>query len=347
LEIQRYTYTERSQFGVSEFETGGIVLDPRPADKQRCHKTPISLLPYFLVTSSSAVNSAVRFRIDPSSCGLGDVVSVYTLANFLDSPPPPHPHLIHPFLDLFSTECVPMRILVAENDAALAEFLSERLQQEQFTVKVVHDGTEAQRLAVDQPYDLVILDLNLHGANGLDVLRNIRSKKPELPVLIVTGAAQVEERVRSLDAGADDFVAKPFAFAELAARIRAVLRRGNRSGRAVLNVEDLELDRLAHSVQRCGHAIDLSPKEFALLEFLMRNAGQPVSRTDIVQQVWKLNFDTMTNVVDVYINYLRRKVDTGYTHALIRTIRGFGYQIGGNGASANRQSQAASTGSLS
>jgi DNA-binding response OmpR family regulator len=241
-----------------------------------------------------------------------------------------------------------MRILVAEDDAALAEFLSQRLQQEQFAVKVVGDGTEAQRLAVDQPYDLVILDLNLPGAPGLDVLRNIRSKKPELPVLIVTGAAQVEERVRSLDAGADDFLAKPFAFAELAARIRAILRRGNRPARAVLSVEDLNLDRITHAVQRGGNAIALSPKEFALLEFLMRNAGQPVSRTAIVQQVWKLSFNTVTNVVDVYINYLRRKVDTGYDRALIRTIRGFGYQIGENGASARRESsQAASSGGLS
>lgn len=224
-----------------------------------------------------------------------------------------------------------MRILVAEDDAALADFLSRRLRQEQFTVSVVGDGTEAQRLAADQPYDLLILDLNLPGAAGLDVLRSIRSKKPELPVLVVTGAAQVEERVRSLDAGADDFLAKPFAFAELAARIRAVLRRGKRQTRAVLNVEDLELDRITHSVQRCGHAIALSPKEFALLECLMCNAGQPVSRAAIVQQVWKLNFETVTNVVDVYINYLRRKVDAGYERALIRTIRGFGYQIGGNG----------------
>jgi DNA-binding response OmpR family regulator len=241
-----------------------------------------------------------------------------------------------------------MRILVAEADAAFAEFLSQRLQQEQFAVRTVGDGTEAQRLAADQPYDLVILDLNLPGAGGLDVLRNIRSNKPDLPVLIVTGAAQVEERVRSLDAGADDSVAKPFAFAELVARIRAVLRRGKRPARAFLRVEDLELDCITHSVQRGGRGIDLSPKEFALLEFLMRNAGQPVSRTAIVQQVWKLNFDAVTNVVDVYINYLRRKMDTGYDRALIRTIRGLGYQIGGNGASASRQSsQAASSGSLS
>jgi two-component system, OmpR family, copper resistance phosphate regulon response regulator CusR len=224
-----------------------------------------------------------------------------------------------------------MRILVAEDDAALADFLSQRLQQEQFAVSVAGDGTEAERLAADQPFDLLILDLNLSGAAGLDVLRSIRSKKPELPVLVVTGAAQVEERVQSLDAGADDFLAKPFVFAELAARIRAVLRRGKRHARAVLSVEDLELDRITHSAQRCGHTIALSPKEFALLECLMCNAGQPVSRTAIVQQVWKHNFESVTNVVDVYINYLRRKVDAGHERALIRTIRGFGYQIGGNG----------------
>jgi DNA-binding response OmpR family regulator len=224
-----------------------------------------------------------------------------------------------------------MRILVAEDDAPLAEFLHQRLEHEQFAVQVVSDGEEAQRLAADQSYDLVILDLNLPGMNGLEVLREIRSKKPDLPVLIVAGANMVEERVRGLDAGADDYLAKPFAFAELAARIRAILRRGNRPARAVLQVEDLELDRVSHSVRRGNHDIELSPKEFALLEFLMRHEGQPVSRSSIVEQVWKLNLDTMTNVVDVYINYLRRKVDSGHGRALIRTIRGVGYQIGGNG----------------
>jgi DNA-binding response OmpR family regulator len=230
-----------------------------------------------------------------------------------------------------SVLCEPMRILVAEDDAPLAEFLHQRLEQEQFAVQVVSSGLEAEQLASDQPYDLVILDLNLPGAGGLDVLRGIRSKKPDLPVVIVTGASMVEERVRGLDAGADDYIAKPFAFSELAARIRAVLRRGSRPVRSILQIEDLEIDRVSHSVRRGSHNIDLSPKEFALLEFLMRHEGQPVSRTAIVEQVWKLNFDTMTNVVDVYINYLRRKVDSGYDRALIRTIRGVGYQIGGNG----------------
>jgi DNA-binding response OmpR family regulator len=222
-----------------------------------------------------------------------------------------------------------MKILVAEDDAPLAEFLNQRLQQEQFIVQVAATGSEAQRLAVEQPFDLVLLDLNLEGAIGLDVLRNIRTRKPDLPVMLMTGTGVLEERIRGLDAGADDYVAKPFAFAELAARIRAVLRRGGRPGQAVLQVDDLKLDRLSHTVQRGGRAIDLSPKEFALLEFLMMHRGQPVSRPAIVEQVWKLNFDTMTNVVDVYINYLRRKVDSGYDRALIRTVRGVGYQITG------------------
>ena len=238
-----------------------------------------------------------------------------------------------------------MRILVAEDDTPLAEFLHQRLLQEGFAVQIVPDGAEAQRLAAEQSYDLVILDLNRPESAGLDVLRNIRSKRPDLPVLIVTSASMVEERVRGLDAGADDYIAKPFAFAELAARIRAVLRRGGRPAQAVLTLSDLTIDRLSHTVQRGGQTIDLSPKEFALLEFLMRHAGQPVTRSAIVEQVWKLNHDTMTNVVDVYINYLRRKVDTGYDRALIRTIRGVGYQIGGADGAA--RSATASARSLS
>jgi len=223
-----------------------------------------------------------------------------------------------------------MRILVAEDDAPLADFLHQRLLQEQFAVHIVSNGVEAQRMAAEQPYDVVLLDLSMPGATDLEVLRVIRSKKPDLPVLIVTGASLVEERVRGLDAGADDYLAKPFAFAELAARIRAVLRRGNRTVSVMLRVEDLELDRVTHTVQRRARPIELSPKEFALLEFLMRHAGQPVARTAIVEQVWKLHFDTMTNVVDVYINYLRRKVDSGFDRPLIRTVRGIGYQIGLN-----------------
>ena len=168
----------------------------------------------------------------------------------------------------------------------------------------------------------------LPGAPGLDVLRVIRAKKPDLPVLIVTGAGLVEERVRGLDAGADDYLSKPFVFAELSARIRAVLRRGKCGTRAVLQIEDLELDRMAHVVRRGSRDIALSPKEFALLELLMCNEGRPVARAAIIENVWKLHLDTMTNVVDVYINYLRRKVDSGHNRTLIRTIRGVGYQMG-------------------
>jgi two-component system copper resistance phosphate regulon response regulator CusR len=221
-----------------------------------------------------------------------------------------------------------MRILVAENDVPLADFLCQQLQEEQFTVRLARDGLEAQRLASDQPFDLVLLDLGLPGEQGLDVLRFIRAKKPDLPVLIVTGAGLVEERVRGLDAGADDYLSKPFVFAELSARIRAVLRRGKRCARAVLQIEDLELDRLAHVVRRGSQDIALSPKEFALLELLMCNEGRPVARAAIIEQVWKLHLDSMTNVVEVYINYLRRKVDSGRDGTLIRTIRGVGYQMG-------------------
>jgi len=220
-----------------------------------------------------------------------------------------------------------MKILVAEDDVPLAQFLQQRLQQEQFAVQIATTRNEAERLALEQSFDIILLDLNLQGATGLEALRAIRSRRPDLPVMLLTGTGVLEERIRGLDAGADDYLAKPFAFAELAARIRAVLRRGGRPGEAILQVADLKLDRLTHTVQRAGRSIDLSPKEFALLEFLMMHRGQPVSRPAIVEQVWKLNFDTMTNVVDVYINYLRRKIDSGHDRALIRTVRGVGYQI--------------------
>lgn len=225
-----------------------------------------------------------------------------------------------------------MRILVAEPDPFLADSLRQQLGREQFSVQVVSNGEEAQNLAAVELYDVILLDLDSAEPSGLDLLRRIKSRKPGLPVLLLSGVSPVENRVRALDAGADDYLAKPFAMAELAARIRAVLRRGSRPANAVLTVGDLALDRVAHTVERCGRPLDLSPREFALLEFLMRYAGQPVTRTAIVENVWKMNFDTTTNVVDVYINYLRRKVDSGHDRALIRTIRGVGYQIGANGA---------------
>jgi|SRR5438477_3822026 len=224
-----------------------------------------------------------------------------------------------------------MRILVAENDGPLADFLCQKLEAEQFSVELIPGTQEAQRIVAERPCDLALLDLALPYNAGIDALRHIRAKKPDLPVVFLTSLESVDERARCLDAGADDLVPKPFAFAELAARIRAVLRRGTLAARPQLQVEDLVMDRLSHSVHRSGHAIDLSPKEFALLEFLMRHAGSPVSRSTIVEQVWRLNVETMTNVVDVYVNYLRRKVDSSFDRPLIRTIRGTGYQIGSNG----------------
>jgi len=222
-----------------------------------------------------------------------------------------------------------MKILVVEDDAPLAEFLNQRLQQDHFKVDVVSDGREA-RLRVDQgTYDLIMLDLGLPGEGGLEVLKHIREKTPELPVLIITGNAQVDARVKGLDAGADDYLAKPFSFAELAARVRALLRRGSRPVQVMFQVEDLELNCIDRTVTRAGKSIELTPKEFALLEFLMRHAGQPVSRASIVEQVWQMKGETLTNVVDVYINYVRRKVDEGFSKPLIRTVRGVGYQIGG------------------
>jgi DNA-binding response OmpR family regulator len=206
-----------------------------------------------------------------------------------------------------------MRILVAENDVPLADFLCQKLEAEQFSLDLIQGTREAENLIAERPCDLALLDLALPYAAGIDALRHIRAKKPELPVVFLTSLESVDERARCLDAGADDLVPKPFAFTELAARIRAVLRRGSQATRAQLQVEDLVMDRLSHSVHRSGHAIDLSPKEFSLLEFLMRHSGHPVSRATIVEQVWRLNVETMTNVVDVYVNYLRRKRMRGTT----------------------------------
>ena len=223
-----------------------------------------------------------------------------------------------------------MRLLVAEADASLAEFLHTRLQQEHFAVQLVSTVDHLAKVGDKIPFDLILLDLNLPGVPGPDYLRNLQSRWPDAPVVLLSPAAPVEERVKGLDAGADDIVTKPFAWLELAARIRAVLRRRNRPAREVLQFEDLEVNRVSHQVRRAGLPIDLSPKEYALLEFLLRNPGRPVTRAAIIEEVWRIHGDSITNVVDVYINYLRRKIDAGADRPLIRTIRGVGYQIGGN-----------------
>lgn len=221
-----------------------------------------------------------------------------------------------------------MRILVAEDDAPLAAFLRKGLEAEHYAVDVVADGEQAQFMAEEYDFDLLILDLNLPQIDGLEVLKNLRGKKPGLPVLVLTARSRIEDRVKGLDLGADDYLTKPFSFTELSARVRALLRRGGRTVDSVFRVEDLEMNRVERTIKRAGKRIELTPKEFALLEYLMRNAGRRVTRNMIIEHVWNLSFDTMTNVVDVYINYLRKKVDEDFEPKLIRTIRGVGYQLG-------------------
>jgi len=223
---------------------------------------------------------------------------------------------------------VSMRILVAEDDPPVAGFLRKNLEAEQYAVDTAADGAEAKYMAESYDYDLLILDVNLPKMTGFEVLREVRQKKPHVAILLLTGNNQVLDRVKGLDLGADDYLTKPFSLTELSARIRALMRRSGRPFEAVLKVDDLVLDRVQRVIRRGDQRIELTPKEFGLLEFLMRNAGRRVTRSMIVENVWNLGFETTTNVVDVYINYLRKKIDAGHERKLIRTIRGVGYQVG-------------------
>jgi two-component system, OmpR family, copper resistance phosphate regulon response regulator CusR len=231
-----------------------------------------------------------------------------------------------------------MRILFAESDFALGAFLEREFRAENYAVDRAVNAVEAKTLARERHYDAAILDLHLSQDDSIEALRSIRAAQEQLPILILASRASAAEGVRVLDLGADDLVLRPFAFAELSARVRALLRRGGHYTETVLRVEDLELSRVEHSVKRAGKKIKLTPKEFALLEYLMSNSGQRVTRMEIIQHVWNIPFDTMTNVVDVYINYLRKKVDAPCEHKLIHTVRGVGYRMepsrarGGNAA---------------
>ncbi len=198
-----------------------------------------------------------------------------------------------------------MRILIAEDDEALARFVRQGLEGEHYSVDVMPDGEQARTAATEFEYDVVILDLNLPKLDGVSVLRHLRSKKPSLPVLVLTQRTRVEDRVQCLDTGADDYLAKPFSFSELSARIRALVRRSHLPSESVLVAGDLRLDRVQRLVERAGRRIDLTGKECSLLEYLTLNAGRRVTRSMIIEHVWNVTFDTTTNVVDVYINYLR------------------------------------------
>ncbi len=221
-----------------------------------------------------------------------------------------------------------MRMLVAENDPALATFLHGSFNDEHYAVDLTGDGQEVQRWVEERNYDVVILDLNLVRAEAAAVVQFVRSKRRQMPILVLYSRNRAEERVQLLDVGADDLVLKPFAFSELCARVRALLRRGGRSAEVVLCIEDLELNRVEHSVKRAGRAIELTPKEFGLLEYLMRHAGQNVTRAQIIEHVWNLSFDTMTNVVDVYINYSSAQIDKRKAGQLAMAMQAAFQQMG-------------------
>jgi two-component system, OmpR family, copper resistance phosphate regulon response regulator CusR len=219
-----------------------------------------------------------------------------------------------------------LRLLVIEDEPKVARVLLEGLKAEQFAVDLAQDGESGLELASEADYDAVILDLNLPRLDGLTVLRRIRKKRFEMPVLILSARTDIADRVRTLNSGADDFLLKPFSFEELVARIHALLRRPTKL-LDKLSVGDLEIDRVRHLATRAGKTIPLTQREYALLEYLMRNAGRPVTRTMVVEHVWNLGFEGLTNIVDVYINYLRTKIDGGFNTKLIHTVRGIGYVL--------------------
>ena len=219
-----------------------------------------------------------------------------------------------------------MRILVVEDALKVASFIKRGLEASQYQVDVEYDGEAGlQRLLADA-YDLVILDVMLPKMDGFKVVEAMRKQRVNVPVLLLTARGAVEDKVTGLDVGADDYLTKPFAFEELLARVRALLRRGV-AGPEILEIADLHLDPAKHAVTRAGKRIDLTAKEFALLEYLLRRQGQVLSRSVIAQHVWGVDYDTFTNVIDVYINYLRKKIDSEFTIKLLHTVRGTGYVL--------------------
>ena len=220
-----------------------------------------------------------------------------------------------------------MRILLVEDEEKVSRFIVRGLTAQSFAVDTAPDGRSGLELATTYNYDLIILDLMLPGLNGTEVLRRIRRADHRVPILMLTARDAVADKVEHLEAGADDYLTKPFAFAELMARIKALLRRGSVDRPSVLRVADLEVDRLSQQVRRASRRIELTAKEYALLEYLIANAGRVLSRTMIIDHVWDQSFDGATNIVDVYVRHLRNKVDDGHEAKLIRTVRGVGYKI--------------------
>jgi len=218
-----------------------------------------------------------------------------------------------------------MRILVVEDEKKVASFIKRGLEEESFSVDMAYDGEEGLSMAESNPYDLILMDLMLPKMDGLAVIKELRNKGNKAPVLCLTAKDTVEDIVSGLDSGSDDYLTKPFAFAELVARVRALLRRGVQDRGAEIRYADLRLDPVAHKVWRSNKEIELTAKEYALLEYFMRNPNQILTRTMIAEHVWDYTFDSFTNIIDVYVNYLRKKVDRDYDKKLIHTVRGIGY----------------------
>jgi len=221
-----------------------------------------------------------------------------------------------------------MRILVVEDEHKVASFIARALREEAYAVDVAATGQKALELVLDARYDVILLDIRLPGLSGIEVCRELRQSGVETPILMLTARSLVSQRVEGLNVGADDYLTKPFAIAELRARVRALIRRALHQGGSKLTYEDIELDRHRRRVTRDGAAIPLSSKEFALLEFMLLRSPEPVTRSEIIEHVWDTNFDSETNLVEVYVNRLRQKIDEHRPMKLIHTIRGVGYRLG-------------------
>ena len=220
-----------------------------------------------------------------------------------------------------------MRILIVEDDEDIAEFVQQGLKEAGYAADVSPNGDEGFRMALNEPYDVAIVDLMLPGRDGIDLIESLRQRGEDLPVLILSAKQSVDDRVQGLQSGGDDYLTKPFAFAELLERVRALLRRSGGDQQTRLTAGPIEMDLLNREVQRSGDPIDLQPREFSLLEYLMRNPDQVVSKTMILEHVWGFNFTPQTNVVEVLVHRLRNKIDEGYEPALIQTVRGAGYVL--------------------
>ncbi|MGB9665610.1 MAG: response regulator [Ignavibacteria bacterium] len=220
-----------------------------------------------------------------------------------------------------------MRILVVEDEKKVASFIKKGLEEEFYSVDVAFDGKEGLKLALSEEYDLIILDLMLPFKDGLSILKELREEKIFTPVLILTARGTIQDKVTGLDSGADDYLAKPFSFEELLARIRALLRRNSIDKNNILKAGDLKLDTQAHKAYRNDIEIQLTAKEYAILEYLMRNKNRVISRTKLSEHIYEFHFDPETNVIDVYINKLRNKIDKGFDKQIIHTVRGVGYMI--------------------